>query len=153
MPEFSDYAPPKPATGTVPTSGNANPDTQSATRNSGSAGPTPDSPTQFDYFRPQDPPPPPVLPREPVPSLTPERIQFSIRLRFNPIRNLKPELLAGYLDSFRLGFFRQAALAWDAMECRDTRLQTVAPKRKKSVSRHGWEILAVDDSSEALAQK
>src|SRR6267154_510478 len=94
-----------------------------------------------------------VLPQDPVAELTPDRIQFSIRLRFNPIRNLTPELLAGYLDSFRLGFFRNAALAWDAMERRDTRLQTVAPKRKKSVSRHGWEVLAVDDSPEAAAQK
>ncbi len=67
--------------------------------------------------------------------ITPERIQMSIRLRFNPIRGLTPELLAQYLDSFRLGFFRNAALTWDAMERRDSLLQTVAPKRKKSVAR------------------
>lgn len=82
-----------------------------------------------------------------------ERVQLSLRLRFNPIRNLTPELLSGYLDSFRLGFFRQAAQAWDAMERRDDRLQSVAPKRKKSVARHGWEILTVDDSPEAQKQK
>lgn len=82
-----------------------------------------------------------------------ERIQMSIRLRFNPIRNLTPDLLSQYLDQFRLGFFRQAALAWEAMERRDSRLMTVAPKRKKSVARHGWEILTVDDSAAALAQK
>jgi phage gp29-like protein len=152
MPEFADYAPPKPSTGTVPTSGNADPPRSGemsgtmGTRNSKRA-------TPVDYFRPPDSAQDPILPQEPVPTLTPERIQFSIRLRFNPIRNLKPELLAGYLDSFRLGFFRQAALSWDAMERRDTRLQTVAPKRKKSVARHGYEILAVDDTPMAALQK
>ena len=82
-----------------------------------------------------------------------ERVQLSIRLRFNPIRNLTPELLASYLDNFRLGFFRLAALAWDAMERRDMRIQAVAPKRKKSVSRHGWEILTLEDTPDAQAQK
>ncbi len=82
-----------------------------------------------------------------------ERIQMSIRLRFNPIRNLTPETLAQYLDNFRLGWFRNPALAWDAMERRDSRIQTVAPKRKKSVSRRGWEILTTVDSPEAQKQK
>ncbi len=82
-----------------------------------------------------------------------QRIQMSLRLRFNPIRNLTPENLGHYLDQFRLGFFRQAVLAWDAMERRDSRLMTVAPKRKKSVARHGWEVLTVEDSPEALRQK
>jgi phage gp29-like protein len=90
---------------------------------------------------------------EPDPTVTPDRIQFSIRLRFNPIKNLTPDGLSGFLDNFRLGFFRNAALTWDAMERRDTRISTVASKRKNSVARHGWEILAVEDSPEAKAQK
>jgi hypothetical protein len=106
-----------------------------------------------DPFRPEEAASSADLPLQPDASVTPTRIQFSIRLRFNPIRNLTPELLSQYLDSFRLGFLRNAALTWDAMERRDSRLQTVAPKRKKSVSRHGWEILTVDDSPEAAAQK
>ncbi len=73
--------------------------------------------------------------------ITPERVQFSIRARFNPIPSLTPQLLGTYLESFRLGFFRNIALAWDAMERRDYKLQAVAPKRKKAVARHGWEIL------------
>jgi phage gp29-like protein len=95
----------------------------------------------------------PKLPREPDATIVPDRIQFSIRLRFNPIRDLTPQLLSAYLDSFRLGFFRMAALTWDAMERRDTRIGTVAPKRKKSVARHGWEVLTVDDSPAAKAQQ
>lgn len=82
-----------------------------------------------------------------------ERIQISIRLRFNPIRDLTPDKLATYLDNFRLGWFRWPALTWDAMERRDPRLMTVAPKRKKAVARRGWEIVASDDSPAALQQK
>jgi phage gp29-like protein len=107
---------------------------------------------QADPFR-RDDAAPKTLPTEPDASIIPDRIQFSIRLRFNPIRDLTPERCGAYLDSFRLGFFRNAALMWDAMERRDDRLQTVAPKRKKSVARHGWEVLSIDDSPEASAQK
>ena len=85
--------------------------------------------------------------------ITPERVQMSIRARFNPIPSLTPPLLSSYLESFRLGFFRNIALTWDAMERRDYTLQTVAAKRKKSVARRGWEILTVDDSPAAREQK
>ena len=85
--------------------------------------------------------------------ITAERIQLSIRARFNPIPSLTPALLSAYLESFRLGFFRNIALTWDAMERRDYKLQAVAPKRKKAVARHGWEILTLDDSPAAQQQK
>ena len=85
--------------------------------------------------------------------ITPERIQFSLRARFNPLLSLTPQLLISYLDSFRLGFFRNTALTWDAMERRDYKLQSVAPKRKKAVARHGWEILTFNDSPAAQRQK
>ncbi len=84
---------------------------------------------------------------------TPERIQLSIRSRFNPIPSHTPQLLSAYLESFRIGFFRNIALTWDAMERRDYNLQAVAPKRKKAVARHGWEILTLDDSPAAQEQK
>jgi phage gp29-like protein len=106
-----------------------------------------------DFFREDAAAAPVALPTEPNASITPDRIQFSLRMRFNPIRGLTPDLLSQYLDQFRLGFFRNPALAWDAMERRDSRLQTVAPKRKKSVSRHGWEVLTIEDSAEAKAQQ
>jgi phage gp29-like protein len=85
--------------------------------------------------------------------VTPERIQLSIRARFNPIPSLSPQLLGMYLESFRLGFFRNVALTWDAMERRDYKIQAVASKRKKSVARHGWEILTLEDSPAARQQK
>ena len=87
------------------------------------------------------------------PLITRERIQQSIRARFNPIPSLTPHLLGNYLDAFRLGFFRNIALAWDAMERRDDKLAAVIPKRKKSVARHGWEILTINNSAAALQQK
>ena len=92
------------------------------------------------------------LPRHPE-LITPERVLMSIRARFNPIPSLTPALLGNYLESFRLGFFRNIALAWDAMERRDYKLQAVAPKRKKAVARHGWDILTLDDSPAAQRQK
>jgi phage gp29-like protein len=85
--------------------------------------------------------------------ITPERVQLSLRARFNPIPSLTPTLLSAYLEAFRVGFFRNTALAWDAIERRDYKLQAVAPKRKKAVARHGWEILRVDDSPAAQQQK
>lgn len=85
--------------------------------------------------------------------ITPERVLFSLRARFNPLLSLTPQLLTSYLDSFRLGFFRNAALTWDAMERRDYKLQAVASKRKKAVARRGWEILTLNDSPAAQQQK
>src|SRR5579883_2958299 len=88
-----------------------------------------------------------------APLITRERIEQSIRARFNPVPSLSPGLLAAYLEAFRLGFFRNIALAWDALERRDYKLQSVAPKRKKAVARHGWEILTLEDSPAAQEQK
>lgn len=87
------------------------------------------------------------------PDLSPERVKMHIRTRFNPIRNLTPETLARQLDNFKAGYLRDFALTADLIEERDDVLKSVAPKRKKSAARHGWEILALDDSPEAAAQK
>lgn len=85
--------------------------------------------------------------------LSPDRILQAKRSRFNPLRGLTPERLAHQLDSFNVGYLREMALTWDAIERRDYILKIVAPKRKKAVARHGWEILMVDDSPEAAAHK
>lgn len=86
-------------------------------------------------------------------AIGPERVRREIQARFNPIRGLTPERLSQELDQFKLGYLRQMALTWEAMEDRDLHLKNVAMKRKKAVARHGWEILTVDDSPEAEAQK
>ncbi|MGA2052308.1 MAG: DUF935 family protein [Opitutales bacterium] len=81
--------------------------------------------------------------------LTPARILFTLRARFNPIRHLTPDSLARALELFHAGYLRSAALLWDAMERRDDVLQGVAAKRKKAAARLQWEILAADDSPAA----
>ena len=108
------------------------------------------SPDERDYFR---------APRnqgsqykeEPDASITPARITLSVRMRTNPVKGLTFERMVTYLDQWRLGFFRQAGMAWDNMERRDYQLQICRPKRLKSVARHGYDILIRDDVDDALA--
>lgn len=86
-------------------------------------------------------------------TVTSERVQMYLRTRFNPIRSLTPATLSYQLDRFDSGYVRDAALTWDKMEERDDVLKSVAPKRKKAVSRHGWEVVMFEESPEAQAQK
>lgn len=85
--------------------------------------------------------------------LTPARIQLHLRSRFNPIRNLTPQLLASYLDAYDAGYIAQFALAAETIERRDDLLKSVVPKRKKAVTRHGWEILTTADTPAAKRQQ
>ena len=78
-------------------------------------------------------------------SISTERVTLSTRMRFNPLRGLTPDRLGQYLDQFDIGFFRQAAITWDKIERRDPTLKSVAPKRKKAVARHGFEVLTVNN--------
>lgn len=77
----------------------------------------------------------------------------ALRARFNPIKNLNPDSLTRILDAFHAGDLAQASLLWDAIERRDDVLQGVASKRKKSVSRLDWEVVALDDSKEARTHR
>lgn len=140
--------------------GPSNPKLGNPSKNSRGAGQRPPtsqggnpSPDETDYFR---------TPRnqlgaykdQPDSSITPARVTLSVRMRNNPIKGLTFERLVTYLDQWRLGFFRQAGMAWDTMERRDYQLQIVRPKRLKSVARHGYDVLTVeqaDESQKALA--
>ncbi len=84
---------------------------------------------------------------------TGERIQKSLRARFNPVKELTPESLVRMLDSFNAGELRSAALAWETIEQRDDLLKTVAMKRKKGPGRFGWFVEAVDESEAAQRHK
>lgn len=86
-------------------------------------------------------------------ALKTEKLQNSLRLRINPIRNLTPQSLTHILDGFHQGNLAPAAFTWDAIERRDDVLQGVISKRKKAVARLKWEILTLDDSQEALQHK
>lgn len=80
-------------------------------------------------------------------------LQNSNRHTFNPIRNLTPERLSQVLDAFHMGHLAPAAKLWESIERRDDVLQGVISKRKNAASRLRWEILTLDNSPEALAQK
>ena len=84
-----------------------------------------------------------------VSTITAERIIIAKRARYNPLRNLTPALLTTQMDSFRMGYLWQAALTWDAMSRRDPIVQSVKPKREKAVSRHGYEIVKLEETPEA----
>ena len=81
--------------------------------------------------------------------VTTERVIIAKRGRFNPLRNLTPSLLTTQMDSFRMGYLWQAALTWEAMSRRDPIIQSVKPKREKAVSRHGFEIVKLEETPEA----
>ena len=78
-----------------------------------------------------------------------QRIELERRQRFNPLRHVSPEYIRRVHEEFNAGRIREAARLWDAIERTDDMIKTVAPKRKKAVSRYGWEIVADDDSPEA----
>lgn len=142
---FSDQGP------TNPKLGNPKP-TKRATPSGLTPGNSPKGRTtkgERDYFR-EDRVPASTMPTEPDSSVTPDRVWMSVRMRFNPIKGLTAPKLVGILDQFDLGFFRQPAVMWDKMEERDYQLKVVAPKRKKSVARHGYDILIVEQCPEGL---
>src|SRR5436190_4950165 len=67
----------------------------------------------------------------------------------DPIRGLTLDRLASQLEAYNRGLLAQFAITAEAMEQRDDVLKNVISKRKKAVTRHGWEILTIDDSPEA----
>lgn len=71
----------------------------------------------------------------------------------DPIRGLTLERLTTQIDAFNNGYLAEFALTADAMENRDDILKNVITKRKKALTRHGWEILTEDCSSQARAQR
>lgn len=78
-------------------------------------------------------------------------MQRALQQRANLLPNITPELLASWHASFRRGYLRAAAIAWEQILSSDDTLVSVAPKREKSVSRHGFEVITVDDSDRAKA--
>jgi hypothetical protein len=71
----------------------------------------------------------------------------------DPIRGLTLDRLARQIDAFNNGYLAEFALSADAMENRDDILKNVITKRKKAITRHGWEILVEDCSDDACRQR
>ncbi len=68
----------------------------------------------------------------------------------DPIRGLTLQRLNRQLEAYANGWIGEFAATSEAMETRDDILLNVILKRKKAVSRHTWEVLAVDGSESAL---
>jgi hypothetical protein len=78
-----------------------------------------------------------------------KRIAIDRMQRFNPLRDLTPVKLMQYHEEFNAGRIKSAARMWEAIERTDDMIKTVAPKRKKAVSRHGYEVVKIEDSEKA----
>lgn len=85
--------------------------------------------------------------------VTPQRVTVDLQARFNPIRNVDAEALTRYLDAFESGYLRDLARLMDAVEQRDMMVRTVVGKRKKGVSRYGWDIMTLPDADEQMAEE
>ncbi len=73
--------------------------------------------------------------------------------RFNPLRGLTPRRLEQDMEQWQIGFLRWLSLDWAFIRERDDQIKAVEAKRIFAVSRLKWEIMAVDESPEATAQK
>lgn len=97
------------------------------------------------------------MPRKPsktVSLVSLQRAQQALLMRYDPLPDLTPPKLLQYHQQFRRGYLRSAALLWELIEEIDDKAKTVIPKRKKAVSRHGYEIVVSEGhEKDARARK
>ncbi len=72
---------------------------------------------------------------------------------FNPIKNLRPEVIIRALDAFNRGRLSEAARLFEAIIQRDDTICCLNLKRKKSVSRLDFEIVPLENSRKARAHQ
>lgn len=77
--------------------------------------------------------------------VTPQRLYYHKLTHWEPLLNLKPELLRQYLNLWEMGYLRYFALMADAMAKRDAVLTTVIPKRKAALKRLRWDVFVRED--------
>lgn len=75
------------------------------------------------------------------------------RMRFNPIRNLRPDTLSRALDEFEAGRLGTACRIFESILRRDDTICGLNLKRKKSISRLESEIVVKEDSKRAFEHK
>jgi phage gp29-like protein len=83
------------------------------------------------------------------PVVSAERVRMEKACRFNPLKNWTPDVLTRQLEAYARGNLRQLAWLMEWIEKHDDMIQTVAPKAKAAVSRHGYDILLRDGISKA----
>jgi len=87
--------------------------------------------------------------RKTKPQVDSSRVAIERMQRYNPLRNLGPDTLRAAHEEFNAGRLRPAAKLWDAIERTDDIIKVASDKRRKAVSRHGFDIVQTDDSTEA----
>ncbi|QBG47831.1 DUF935 family protein [Verrucomicrobia bacterium S94] len=87
--------------------------------------------------------------RKPGSSVDARRVAIERMSRFNPLRRVEPGYIVRVHEEFNAGRLKEAAKLWDAIERTDDVCLVAAQKRKKAVSRHGFEIITDDDSPKA----
>lgn len=82
-----------------------------------------------------------------------ERVRQALQGGVTTVRGLTPDRLNSALESFSMGYLRDAALLWQKIKDRDDTIKSVAEKRELQASLLNWEILTLDDSPEATRHK
>jgi hypothetical protein len=90
---------------------------------------------------------------EAQPTFNLEMIRLAKQQQLDALVDLTPARLKQARRMFRAGRLRELALIMDQQEETDDVLQTVAPKAKASVARHGWEILTIDTEDAPMATR
>ena len=74
-----------------------------------------------------------------------ERVKMEKQTRFNPLRGWTPDVLVRQLEAYARG--ELAALAWvmEWLQKHDDIIATVAPKAFSAVSRHGYDVLPLEE--------
>ena len=88
-------------------------------------------------------------PKKTQSSFSATSMQRILQQRANLLPSITPEMVTSWHASFRRGNLRPAAIAWEQIMNSDDMVISAAPKREKAVSRHGFEIITVDDSPRA----
>jgi phage gp29-like protein len=74
-----------------------------------------------------------------------ERVRQERSSRFNPIANWTPDVLTRQLVAYARGEIAPLSWVMEWLETHDEVIQTVAPKAKAAVSRHGYDVLMKDE--------
>lgn len=82
-----------------------------------------------------------------------ERVRQALQSGITTVRGLTPDRLNSALESFSMGYLRDAALLWQKIKDRDDTIKAVAEKRELQAALLNWEILPLDDSPEAAQHK
>ena len=81
------------------------------------------------------------------PVVSVERVKQERMSRFNPLANWTPEILVRQLTAYARGEIAPLSWVMEWLELHDEVIQTVAPKAKAAVSRHGHDVVFKDEES------